>query len=219
MLNPVTIGTFSRMSPEAPGLRARKKQRTREAIVDAAMQLFAERGFDATTIADVAAAADIAPRTFFGYFPSKEAVVFHDQEALLASFDARLHARERDETAIDAMRAWLLELVAANDRDAPRRAVRRRLTDETPALAARERANRAQFETVLTKAVAGDLGTSADALAPHLAAAAAIATLDALDRFHAGRELPDAEAAVAILDEALAFLRGGLRALRRSQSS
>lgn len=217
MLNsPVPIGTFSSMSSDAPGLRERKKHRTRETIADAAMQLFAERGFDATTIADIAAAADIAPRTFFGYFPSKEAVVFHDHDALLASFGARLRERGARETAFDAMRAWVLDLVAANDHDAPRRAVRRRLTDETPALAAQERANRAQFEAVLTEAVASDLGSSADALAPHLAAAAAIATLDALDRFHDGREQPDAEAAVAILDEALAFLRGGLRALRRS---
>jgi len=90
-----------------PGLRERKKQRTREAIVAAALQLFEERGFDQTTIADIAEAADIAPRTFFGYFPSKEDVVFADFPETVEGLSARLDSRSSDETAIDAIRAWI----------------------------------------------------------------------------------------------------------------
>ena len=82
------------------GLRERKKQRTREQIVAAAFGLFGERGFQATTVADIAAAADIAPRTFFAYFPSKEAVVFHDFDALFASLQETIEGRPEGETAI-----------------------------------------------------------------------------------------------------------------------
>ncbi len=197
------------------GLRERKKQRTRETIVRVAMDLFAEHGFERTTIHDIAAGAEIAPRTFFGYFPSKEAVVFHDFDAAFVAFGSRLHTRPPGETAFDAMRAWLLEWIeeregAVEEEDA----ARRRLVAATPALAAHERGNLARFEAVLARAVADDLGVPADSLRPHLVAAAAVAALDALGRHGEDAPKPAGERAVAVLDEALTFLQGGLDALR-----
>jgi AcrR family transcriptional regulator len=164
------------------GLRELKKHRTHDAIVRAAMKLFAKRGFDATTVADIAEAVEIAPRTFFGYFASKEDVVFHDFEDSLAAFSARLRAREAGEDALGAMRAWILEHHGGAHPDAEQDRVRRRIVAETPALSARERANAARFEAALAEAVAADLGLPADSLRPHLVGAAAIAALEALSR-------------------------------------
>ncbi|MBT8224060.1 MAG: TetR family transcriptional regulator [Dactylosporangium sp.] len=69
--------------PKPPGHRERKKQRTRRALIDAATRLFAERGYDGTTIADITEAAGVAPRTFFSYFECKEDVLFTDSIARL----------------------------------------------------------------------------------------------------------------------------------------
>jgi AcrR family transcriptional regulator len=200
------------MPPE--GLRERKKQRTRETIVRAALALFSERGFEATTIVDIAAAADIAPRTFFGYFPSKEAVVFHDFEAVVAGFAERLRARPASETAFDALRAWIAEWVGQADAHGPEARCRRELIRTTPALAAHERANLARFEALIAEGVAADLGVPPDSLRPHLVAAAAIAAMEAL-RFDDASAARSGEQALAVMDEALVFLRGGLDALRR----
>src|SRR6516165_949039 len=73
-------GTIRRMSVEI-GLRERKKQRTRELISDTARKLFAERGFERVSVAEIARAAEVSGATVFNYFPTKEDLVFSGFEA------------------------------------------------------------------------------------------------------------------------------------------
>jgi AcrR family transcriptional regulator len=201
-----------------PGLRERKKQRTREAIVDAALRLFEERGFDQTTIADIAEAADIAPRTFFGYFPSKEDVVFADFPQTLETLAERLRGRAEEETAIDAIRAWIGGLLEERGLTEERERCRKRVIGESPALAAHNRALMGQVEELLAEQIARDLGDRPDDVRPRMIASSVIGALSALDvkGTDKGESPPTKEEALAIVDEALTFLQGGLDALRRA---
>jgi AcrR family transcriptional regulator len=203
---------------EVTGLRERKRQRTREAIVDAALRLFDERGFDHTTIADIAAEADIAPRTFFGYFPSKEDVVFDEFGDSFATLKARLLDREEGETAIDAMRAWLASFLESHEHLGDQRSrCRRRIIGGTPALQVHERGLMGRFEEILGEAVAIDLGEEPGSLRPRMVAAAAVAALTSLDSNsdpgseHALKSHPDP---MATIDEALAFVQAGVAGLQ-----
>src|SRR5690242_3855718 len=63
------------MTDVIPGRRERKKEETKRKIFEAATKLFAAKGFDATTVDDIAAAADVSKGTFFNYFPKKEAII------------------------------------------------------------------------------------------------------------------------------------------------
>jgi AcrR family transcriptional regulator len=203
------------------GLRERKKQQTREAIHRAAMKLFAERGFEATTIADIAAAADIAPRTFFSYFASKEEAVFAKFEAAFADFDKSLSERPAGTTALDALREWLRRTATEYSGDVEHAKLEARLRRESPAVAACDLQHMRRFERRLADAVGEDLGEPPDALQPRLVAAAAVAALqassDAADQIieqdpEAARELMADPA--AFIDDAMRFLDGGLAALR-----
>jgi len=202
------------------GLRQRKKQRTREAIIDAALRLFDERGFEKTTIADIAAAADIAPRTFFGYFRSKEDVVFADFPEVSEQIARRLRERDEGETAIDALKAWFAERLEDIDPTDARDRCRRRVIEQSDTLAAHEQAMLGQVANLLAEEVARDLGDDPDDVRPRMVAAAAAAALDSVVRQGIknaeGGAPPTPAEALAIIDQAMVFLQGGLSALRRA---
>jgi AcrR family transcriptional regulator len=203
------------------GLRERKKQQTREAIHRAAMKLFAERGFEATTIAEIAAAADIAPRTFFSYFASKEEAVFPKFEPMYADFDRAMRERPPGTNALDALRDWIRDAARTHLPDIEVARLEARLRRESPAVAACDLQHTRRFERRLAEAVGEDFGEPADALRPRLVAAATVAALQASSDAADAILEQDPEAAeammadpLAFIDHALRFLEGGLAALR-----
>jgi AcrR family transcriptional regulator len=195
-----------------PGLRERKKQRTREAIVEAAFELFDERGFDGTTVADIAERAEIAPRTFFAYFPTKDDVVFHDFEEKYAQVETWLRERETGTNAFDALRAGIEgSLEAPDDAHLREKDCRIRMVRESESLAAHDQFLMRRFAGLVGEAVAEDLGVPADDVGPRLVSAA-MAT--AIEIMRDSPDTDDLESARRTLDTLLAFLRGGVAALQ-----
>src|SRR5215212_9271780 len=101
-----------------PGLRERKKRAARQAIAATARRLFAERGFDAVTVAEIAVAADVAEKTVFNHFATKEDLVFAGGEARLAQLQAAIAQRPPGTSVLDVFRAnseAMLDVVAAGE--------------------------------------------------------------------------------------------------------
>ena len=195
------------------GLRERKKQRTREQIVERAMALFDERGFEHVTIADIAAAADIAPRTFFSYFPAKEDVVFHDFDRVFDAIKQRIDERADDETTMDALRAFIDGMLAEMDHQDPAEQCRRRVISASPALQQHDRERVGRIEHVIADGLARDLSVEPGSLRARVVAAAAAAGLLELEQFF-DKDAPP-EDPMAVFDEVFVFVRGGVEALQR----
>ncbi len=149
-----------------PGLRERKKQKTRLALVDAALDLFTAQGYEATTVDQIAAAADVSPRTFFRYFATKEDVALSlpadGQEVMLAELTAR-PAEEPPFTALGhAMRAVVTMLREGDLADTARFIKARDLIENTPALLAGNLRRMMENEQRLIAEVARREGTDRD---------------------------------------------------------
>jgi AcrR family transcriptional regulator len=157
-------------------LRERRRIRTRRTIQAHALRLFADQGFQATTIEEIAAAAEMAPRTFFRYFPTKEEVVFWaDYQPTLAGFVA---ARPDDEPALEALHHGIVNALAAIwDQDGERMMERLRLAFRTPALHPRMRQQQAGWATAVGEILAGRLGERPDNLKVRIIAAAVAAAV------------------------------------------
>ncbi|MEU5520616.1 TetR family transcriptional regulator [Streptomyces sp. NPDC047860] len=127
---------------EPTGLRARKKQRTRDAIADAAVSLFLERGFDRVSVNDIAAAADISKPTLFRYFPTKEDLVLHRFTDHLGEAARVVRDRTPDLDPVTALHRHFLAGLDRHDpvtglNDHPEVVAFHRLVFSTPSLAGR----------------------------------------------------------------------------------
>jgi AcrR family transcriptional regulator len=123
------------------GLRDRKRDRTRKALVDAAVELFERKGYEGTTIAEIAAAADIGTRTFFGYFASKEELLFPESDQRVDAALAAIANREPGDRPVDVLLRALRDVAApegqSDDMVNRLAALRLRLTRTVPAVRGR----------------------------------------------------------------------------------
>lgn len=198
-----------------PGLRERKKQQTRDKIARVALELFAERGYDATTLADIAEAADVSPRTIFAYYDSKEDILFCEEGHVIDRLEQMLEERPPGATTIDAIREFFASIEPPDEQEM----LRKKVVNGTPALEMRMRAHHSQLEPILVDSIARDLGAGPDDMRPLLIAASMMAAFtsvrDRLFQVEAGGEPVSHEQAFAILDQVLEFTRAGVEALQR----
>jgi len=195
------------------GLRERKKERTRRLIASTALELFAERGYAHTTVADVAAAVEVSERTVFSYFPTKEDLLFSDQVELELGLVEALSARPTGTAALDVLRDFIVESLGERDE---RERLRWRVVSGDDGLHAHLRARQVNLTGPIAAAIADELGEDVDDLRPQLVAAAVVAAITATyeHRYSARSKAASRAQAVAVIDEAIAFLRGGLAAVR-----
>jgi len=190
---------------EPVSLRQRKRARTRAALIAAALELFERQGYEATTIDDIAAAADVSPRTFFRYFATKEEVALGDD--LGPEILGLLAARPADEPMLESARhvvADSLVLVTEDDRAAL--LARLRVVYRTPSLRARRWEYQLEMGRISGAALAERRGLPPDDLGSRVTAAAVFTAIEvAMDHWqqHEGRDDLG-----AVIDAAVSHLGG-----------
>lgn len=156
---------------QVEGLRARKKRVAREAIAATARRLFAERGFDTVTVAEVAAAADVSEKTVFNHFPTKEDLAFAGREEGIARLVADIKERPPGASVLDVFRALTATVldgfVAAGDEDLLTVA---RIIRNSRTLQERLTVGWESGAAAVTAAVAEASGADADDLVPGIVA-------------------------------------------------
>jgi AcrR family transcriptional regulator len=192
----------------SPGLRERKKAKTRRTIQDHALRLFAEQGYDATTVDQIAEAAEISPSTFFRYFATKEDLVIEDEydPLVIELFLAQPDSLGPVAAMRNAMRTAFEQIYTAEHKQLLQRT---KLQLEVPAIRARTLTNQFSMANAIADAAARRYQRDIGDYAVQVFAGACVgALIPAITRWAAsdGKEsLPD------LVDTALAQLESGLQ--------
>ncbi|MBU8898486.1 TetR/AcrR family transcriptional regulator [Corallococcus sp. H22C18031201] len=194
---------------EDEGLRARKRRETRKMISDVATGLFVARGFDAVTVAEVAAAANVSKMTVFNYFPRKEDLFFDRQEEGIALLRQAFRERRKGASPVAVLRALARSLVESDHAFARMNAGVAgfwHMVEVSPALRARLREMGEEAEAVLVEELTGQVGAPredpiARLLAAQVVAAIRVAYSEGLRQIATGEAPEVARAAVVELFE------------------
>jgi AcrR family transcriptional regulator len=191
----------------AVGLRERKKARTKAAIQQHAMRLFRERGYPATTVEQIATAAEVSPSTFFRYFPTKEDVALYDalDPVLLEAFRAQPAELGPVQALRGAMRAVLAELPAE---ELAMQQERDRLIRSVPELRARMLDEFAKNLQLFAELVAERVGRRPDDPAVRTVAGAVIGV--GISAWYTAGDHANPKDYLAVMDASLAHLEAGL---------
>jgi AcrR family transcriptional regulator len=158
------IGYAQPMTTSPAGRRERKKAATRQAIADAALELFLERGYDQVSIRDIADAADVSTTTVFKHFTGKEALVFDRDEDREAELVAAVRQRPAGQSIPEALRRHVLDTWLPIEAH-PQLAEFTRLVDSTPELRAYAERMWTRYTDTLAAAIADELGVDRDHVA------------------------------------------------------
>ena len=189
------------------GLRERGKAKRRAAITHAAFELFAGQGYDATTIAEIATAAEVSPRTVTLYFRSKQDIAFATFDASVLNLTEILRGRAPGASVVQALEGWLRKEMACH---AETDHLELRMFEVNPELRAVRTARMAAAIEEGAHIIAEDTGQPPDGIGPRLAAAAAAAVVTEI--FEYPKETDRDQA----ISAAMAFLTGGIEAMTAS---
>ncbi|GAA2241771.1 TetR family transcriptional regulator [Streptomyces amakusaensis] len=204
----ITPAPAETSGPPPMGLRERKKLKTRIAIRRATHRLVAEQGYEATTVEQIAEAAEVSPSTVFRYFPTKEDIVLSG--GLHPFLEAELRARPPAEDPLDSLRLVITTgLAAFTEEERAEAVLRTRLMVEVPAIRARMTESIALTSDLLVRALTDRTGRPHGDLDVRVFTAAVLGALREVMLYWAARDHQDDLA--ELVDRALRTLRDGVR--------